>query len=172
MATCKYCGKSIDATEAFKVDVPTKSKTLKSRRVFYCSKAEYQKQINKESYRDSINKTLKYLIGDGISYAVFNKEISNLYTLNDGKTLNDYLIENKTYLDSVLQSKSFSNLYFKSKYLISIIKNNICKYKSTETQSVDIELVSVITDMDTLNINKFKDTKKRRSLADIEDNLL
>lgn len=170
MAVCKYCNKKISTKDAYVEKKHAKTST-KVYSYYYCDKSEYYKYINRTSYRNQINDTLKYLIGCNISYNLFQKELGNEYKLNDGKNLCDYLVEQRDKLDILLQSKDFNTLYAKSKYLISVIKNNLANYISNTKQDITVNLTSVITDMETVNTNTYKNNNKRRSLAEIEDNL-
>ena len=171
MAKCKYCGKQLETKAAYVVKKFSENLKTKYSKTYFCTEIEYVKWINKNSYRDSINKVLEYLIGDKIPYSLFRKEITDLYDLEDGKVLNDYLVEQKDYLNYILSNKSFVSIYAKCKYLIAVIKNKATNYNSNQKQDTNVNLTSVITDMNVININNYKDTKKRRNLAEIEDNL-
>lgn len=89
--------------------------------------------------RDSVYSNLCDIIGQNKSSILF-KEIAQVGKEYGLSKLNQYLEENKTYLQRLFSAKKFSTEYAKIRYLVAILNNNLPNFEIKEEIPVAIEI--------------------------------
>lgn len=153
---CKYCGKSLIRTEAFKVVVGGKNH-------YYCNEAEYNIIIEKENARKELFKNINDIFGYEVINTALFKEVNELLSNYSTELINSYLSDNIQYLSSVMTSKNFINEYGKIRYFTAILRNNLADYSIPEPE------IPRIVEVDIPNLQRFSRKKKRRSILEIEE---
>lgn len=168
---CRACGEVLDTTTAYAVLVNTK-------RSYYCNEEEYNEyKENKRSIQKVAGTSKQQIDKDRMYWLICDiigrKEIINTALWSERKVwrtiatdeiLAAYLEQNKDYLSEMLsriEDKEFNRI----RYLSSIIKNNIGDFtkniQTTEKPKTQVD--------DTFYEPIQTKNKKRRSLADLED---
>ena len=164
---CKICGNQLTNDIAYKVVVNGKNQ-------YYCSDEEYNaKQKEKES-KDKCLKTITEILGSKIVSPVMVKKVNEL------RKFYDYMVIDKTFKECAntiswaLGSKDFNSEFAKTKYIISIVANNIDKvYKKhikdlkdmerlfskneVEPEIIDLDINRPINDRNISDISSFLD---------------
>lgn len=165
---CKWqaCKKDLTTDKAYKVVIDGKN-------AYFCREAHYYAYMEEQEFKEK-KKADKIrrddLIAEIFGYQVINsalyKEMSVINKVANDSKIADYLAENKAYLHSVMQ-RDFSSEYGKIRYFSTIIKNNIKDFKPKVVEVVRPKVVveETIYETPTHTLNK------RRSLADLEDDL-
>lgn len=156
---CRGCGKKVDRDSAYKV---TKGKT----NFYFCSENEYKQIFAEKEKAQETRNELQSLIDDIFGYPVTNtalyKEQSEWAKVKPLETVIAYLNDNKQYISTTLENKSFNNEYGKIRYFSAIVKNNIQSYVPSRPEIIkraDVEIYDT----------KYKPGRKRKCLADYED---
>lgn len=165
MATvkCQACGEMIDRDMAYKVSV---GKTNR----YYCSQQEYMRKLHKDSLAKAVkNDTydkIYYFLGGKTTNTILFSTISSIASVYSYEKIRSYLNDNKEMLERVM-NKNFQSEYAKIKYFCAILSNNIGDYIPKE------EDVAYITDNEYELVEiKYKPKQKRRSMSDLETELL
>ena len=159
---CPACGAALDKSIAFKVTV---GKTNR----YYCTEQEYLNKARKDALLKKVKDDTYEKIYDLFGYVVTNtvlfSSISSLASVYSYEKIRSYLNDNKAMLEKSL-SKSFQSEYAKIRYFNAILSNNLADYIPTEEETYitdnEYELVEI----------KYKPKKKRRSMCDLEMELL
>ena len=97
-AKCKYCGKSIDTDNAFKVIV---GKTNR----YYCNENEYNIIHKTQQVKDDTFNLVHDIFGRKVTNTILYKEINELSIIYEYEKIGAYLNENKNYLTNLMQNK-------------------------------------------------------------------
>lgn len=185
LVTCRACKSKIDRDLAYKV----------GEKSYYCSEKEYlfhlkDKEIkpkekkekdNKKNKEDKKHKITKKdvmaLIFNVFEYKVTNTLLSNklgeLAKIYTYESIYAYIEGNLDFLNRMITNRAYSDERHKINYFLVLIKNNIVDYldvKKYEEEDYNQDYIKVI-DFDFPEI-KYKSTNKRRSLYEIEMELM
>jgi hypothetical protein len=138
---------------------------------YCCSREEYDKHEKEKAKeaadKDKVYKLVCQIIGrDQIINSILWKEKAVWNSVKPDEIIGKYLEENKDYLTSVisrLEDKEFNRI----RYLSTIVKNNIGDFKP----KVEEKIVKVSVDETFYDFVPVARTNKRRSLADLEDDI-
>lgn len=140
LVKCKCCGNKIERDIAFKIVINNKNN-------YYCSEIEYKKMETEKQNKAHVYSLIDEIFGYKIINTVINKEISIISKENTYEKVYKYLLENKQYLEKVM-NRSFDNEYGKIKYFSTIIRNNIKDYKcianKENNESFNVENVKTV----------------------------
>lgn len=165
-AKCRCCGKQIDTNTAYKiVDKNGKNK-------YFCSQSEFEaEEARKKKAKEDKDKVYR-LICDLFGYEIQNTQLFsewNLWNkLKSNEIIYKYLVENKEYLQQIC-NKPFEGEYQRIRYFSAVLKNSLRDFKPKvevdKKPQVKVEIDETIYEVPTYSLNK------RRSLADLEDDL-
>jgi hypothetical protein len=156
LVKCKSCGSKIERDKAYKVIISDKNS-------YYCNQQEYETKVRNKELKDNTYETIYRIFQREVTNTALFKEINFLVDIYGYEKIYSYLIDYKDYLTSVMQ-KSFQSEYSRIRYFSAILKNSLCDYslpEKKEDKEVEVEFVSM----------EKQTTKKRRKLADMEDDL-
>lgn len=154
---CKYCGRKVEKAFAYKIVSGSKNN-------YYCTRQEYVNSIQANAFLCNVkSKSLEIL--DNTTNTLLFKELKDIANVHGYEKISHYLDDNEDYLYKVIHAKTFSSEYCKIKYFTAIIRNNIGDYVIQEPEPVRQVEVEIV------DLQKYKQKKKRRSLADIEEDL-
>jgi len=159
---CQACGVSLDKDIAYKVSVGKVNR-------YYCSQQEYMRKLHKDglarAIKDDTYEKIYDLFGQKITNTVLFSSVSSLASVHSYEKIRSYLYENQTMLERSM-SKSFQSEYAKIRYFCAILSNNLGDYIPAEEEIYitdnEYELVEI----------KYKPKKKRRSMYDLEKELI
>lgn len=154
-AKCKYCGKSIDTKNAYKVVI---GKTNR----YFCNEEEYNITHKVQKIKDDTFALIYRIFGRKITNTILFKEINELSKIYSFEKINAYLTENKRYLSNTLQNKSFQSEYAQIRYFTAILKNSLMDFKHEKKEKINKEIE---IDMPSC---KFKRKPNKKSLAEYE----
>ena len=129
-AKCKYCGKSIDTDNAFKVIV---GKTNR----YYCDENEYNIIHKTQQIKDDTFNLIYDIFGRKVTNTILYKEINELSTIYSYEKIDSYLNENKNYLTNLMQNKSFQSEYAQIRYFAAILKNNLADFHYEKKEKIN-----------------------------------
>lgn len=154
-AKCKYCGKSIDTKNAYKVIV---GKTNR----YFCNEEEYNIMHEAQQIKDDIYNLIYEIFGRKVTNTILYKEINELALVYSYKKMQTYLAQNMKYLSALMQNKSFQSEYAQIRYFTAILKNSLSDFKYEKKEKINKE---VKIDMPSY---KFKRESSKKSLAEYE----
>jgi hypothetical protein len=149
--TCKICSKKITTDIAFKV-------VKGNINYYYCSQQEYEDYIDEKIKKEDCFITVAKILEEPVITPMMKKEINEL------KKFYDYIVIEKTFKEFessirwFLQNKSDCSEYAKTRYIITIVKNNInSTYKKyieeqkqikklfikSENNNIDMEIINI-----------------------------
>ena len=154
-AKCKYCGKSIDTNNAYKIIV---GKTNR----YYCNEEEYNIIHKAKQIKDNTFNLIYEIFGRKITNTILYKEVNELSLVYSFEKIEAYLSKNKEYLGNLMQNKTFQSEYAQIRYFSAILKNSLTdfKYEKKENINRNIEI-----DMPSC---KFIRRQYRKSLVEYE----
>ena len=165
-AKCQICKTPLDTNTAYKItDKNGKNK-------YFCSQSEYEaEEARKKKAKEDKDKVYR-LICDLFGYEVQNTQLFaewNLWNkLKSNEIIYKYLVENKEYLQQIC-NKPFEGEYQKIRYFSAVLKNSLRDFKPKvevdKKSQVKVEIDEIIYEAPIYSLNK------RRSLADLEDDL-
>ncbi len=172
-AKCKHCGEWLDTKEAIKVTEDGKNR-------YYCnalcctkhSEELIEKAKVKAEY-DEIFELTKDIFGyEFAGYSLLKREIDSWEKLTTRDKIIAYLKENKDWLSTTM-SKEFNSDYNRVRYYSVVVSSKLHDYKPKVQEEVKVqfkvqqrvEIDDTVYDAPTRSLNK------RRSLADLEDEL-
>ena len=155
-AKCKYCGKSIDTNNAYKIVV---GKTNR----YYCNEEEYNIIHKSQQIKDNTYNLIYEIFGRNITNTILYKEMNELSDIYTYAKIGAYLSENREYLSNIIQNKSFQSEYAQIRYFTAILKNNLTDFKYEKKEKINIE---VEIDMPACN---FKRKSGRKPLIEFEE---
>ena len=173
LVTCRICKKKINKETAYVVTSFGEKK--RKTNLYYCSEKEldaYEEKLEKENQKKALAKKEKDDVYDFLcnifGYKVINTTLFNEWnkwkTLKPNSIILEYLKERQDYLTQVCQ-RDFKNEGQKIMYFSAILKNSLHDFRPVENTSarpkvqIDETIYSVSP----------KNTNKRRSVADLED---
>lgn len=165
-AKCQICGKQGEVTTMYKKVVGKINK-------YYCSLSEYEAEEERKRKvtedKDRVYRLICDIMGEQeiINSALF-KEWVEWNKVADNVKIAQYLEESKDYLTSAL-GKITSSEYSRIRYLSTIIKNSIKDFKVQPKVQNKVQPKVVIDDV--VYEAPTRSLNKRRSLADLEDEL-
>lgn len=134
-AKCKYCGKSIDTNNAYKIVV---GKTNR----YYCNEEEYNILHKAKQIKDDTFYLIYEIFGRKITNTILYKEVNELSSVYSFEKIETYLSINKEYLSNLMQNKTFQSEYAQIRYFSAILKNSLTdfKYEKNEKINKNIEI--------------------------------
>ena len=164
LVTCKICNRKIDKDSCYKV-------VVKGNNCYYCSQEEYDKREQEKAKnaadKDKVYRLVCQIVGrDKIINTMLWKEKAIWNSVKSDEIIGKYLEENKDHLISLISSIEDKE-YPRIRYLSAIIKNNIGDFKP----KVEEPVVKVSVDETLYDFVPQARTNKRRSLADLEDDV-
>jgi YHS domain-containing protein len=161
LVKCKICGKQIDRDTCFKRIVNGKN--------WYChSEEEYNdwdaERKKKQDDKDRVYNIITEIFGYEIQNSILFKEWTSWNVLKSDEIIAKYLDENIDYLTKAI-ARLISSEYAKIRYFSTILKNNLHDFKPKVIE----EPVKIHVDETIYNITNISPVNKRRSLADLED---
>lgn len=165
-AKCRICGAQLNTDTAYKVaGKPTK---------YYCSESEYKAEEERKTKaaedKDKVYRLICDIMGvpEIINSALF-KEWVEWNKVADNEKIARYLEDNKDYLTTVI-SRIENKIYNRIRYLSAILKNSLGDYKVKVVNETVKAQPKVVID-ETVYETPTRSLNKRRSLADLEDEL-
>ena len=164
-AKCRICGKTLDTSTAFKIEgKPTK---------YFCSQAEWQaEEERKRKVAEDKDKTYTLIcriIGrETIINTALWAEWREWSKVADDAKIGQFLAENEEYLTNVI-SRLTNAEFPRIRYLSTVLKNRLGDYKPKVVEEVKVQPKVVIDE--TVYETPTRSLNKRRSLADLEDEL-
>lgn len=164
---CKICGKVLDTSEAFRVE----GKQPK----YFCSQSEYEAEEERKRKaaedKDRVYRLICDIMGEQeIINSALWKEVQVWHQVADDEKIAKYLEENKDYLTTAI-GRIENKIYNRIRYLSAILKNSLGDYKpKVVNEPVKMQPKVVIVD-ETMYEAPTRSLNKRRSLADLEDEL-
>lgn len=165
-AKCRYCKESLSTFNSYRVEEDGK-------RMYFCSEDHYKKYDNVRLLKkqDEENKNSSYdiisiIFGYRLQNTALFKEWKCWNEIADNKKILQYLKENQDYLMQVMK-KDFSSEYGKIKYFSTILKNSLGDFKP----KVEEPVIKVSVDETFYDFVPTVSSKRRRSLADLEDDI-
>lgn len=128
--------------------------------MYYCSEQEHKEYLKAKTVRDNTYNLINDIFGRKVINTILFKEINEISNTYPYQHIYSYLIENQQYLSRVI-SKDFKSEYAQIRYFTAILKNSLSDYKEKEPdikRNVSDEIITM----------KYRQQKKRRSLAEIE----
>lgn len=168
-AKCKICGKVLDTSVAYKIDgKPNK---------YFCSESEWQAEEERKKKaaedRDRAYELICRIIGrETIINTALWSEWKEWSKVADDVKIGQFLAENEEYLTGMIGR--LANAEFpRIRYLSTVLKNRLGDYKPKVQENVKVQLkVQPRVDIDeTIYEAPTRNLNKRRSLADLEDEL-
>ena len=166
-AKCQICGKQGEVAEMYKRVVGKINK-------YYCSLSEFEAEEERKRKAAEDKDRVYRLICDImeapeiINSALF-KEWVEWNKVADNVTIIKYLEENKDYITTAI-SRIENKIYNRIRYLSAILKNSLGDYKPKLVDETVKAQPKVVID-DTVYEAPTRSLNKRRSLADLEDEL-
>ena len=170
---CKYCGNQLDTKESYKITVNNKNQ-------YYCTEncymSEENEKLNKAKIKaeyDEIFEITKDIFGyEFSSYSLLKREICAWEKLSSRDKIILYLKENKDWLSSVMD-KEFNGDFGRVRYFSVVVLSKLHDYKPKVQENVKVQSkVQPRVDIDeTIYEAPTRNLNKRRSLADLEDEL-
>ena len=168
-AKCKWCGAWLNTKEAIQVSDDGKNR-------YYCnawcctkhSEELVEKAKIKAEY-DEIFELTKDIFGYEFNgYSLLKREVSAWEKLTTKDKIIAYLKENKDWLSTTM-SKEFSGDYNRVRYYSVVVSSKLHDYKPKVQEEVKVQPKVEIDD--TVYEAPTRSLNKRRSLADLEDEL-
>lgn len=154
-AKCKYCGKSIDTKNAYKVVVGKINR-------YFCNEEEYNIVHKAQQIKDDTFNIIYEIFGRKITNTILYKEINELSSIYSFEKIKAYLSENIEYLSNIIQKKSFQSEYAQIRYFVAILKNSLTDFKYEKKEKINKE---VEIDMPTCT---FKRKPNKKTLTEYE----
>lgn len=165
-AKCKICGKVLDTSVAYKVE----GKQNK----YYCSeqelRAEEERKKKASEDRDRAYELICRIIGrETIINTALWSEWREWSKVADDAKIGQFLVENEEYLTGVIGRLADAE-FPRIRYLSTVLKNRLGDYKpKVVNEPIKVQPKVVIDE--TMYEAPARSLNKRRSLADLEDEL-
>lgn len=159
---CRLCGKELTTDKAFCVKVNEKN-------TYYCSSEEYDVLLEKAKAKTECNNYISNLMGTPFVVPALAKLVNKLSDYYDYNIIQKSFKDNSDKIKWILTNKSFNSEFAKSKYIMSIVLNNIDKtYKAylkeqEELKKLFFQLNTNDIDIEILNSNRNEVKVKRNS---------
>jgi hypothetical protein len=164
-AKCKICGKVLNTDEAFRLEgKPPK---------YFCSESEWKAEEERKKKaaedKDKAYTLICRIIGrETIINTALWSEWKEWSKVADDAKIGQFLAENEEYLTGVI-SRLTDAEFPRIRYLSTVLKNRLGDYKPKVQENVKVQPKVVIDD--TMYDAPTRNLNKRRSLADLEDEL-
>lgn len=158
LVKCRACGQKIDRNNAFKVVVGDKN-------AYYCNEKEYEKICEERKNKDLMYGQINEIFGYVVTNTALFKEMTPLIAQYGYKMLYFYFKDNFDYLYSIAH-RDFDKEYGRIRYFSVVIGNSIHDYSKTKISN-ESQIHKEIS-MDDPGKNQYKRKNKKRSLAEIE----
>jgi hypothetical protein len=165
-AKCKICGKVLNTDEAFRLEgKPPK---------YFCSESEWQTEEERKKKaaedRDKAYELICRIIGrETIINTALWSEWKEWSKVADDAKIGQFLAENEEYLAGVIGRLTDAE-FPRIRYLSTVLKNRLGDYKPKIVNEPVKMQPKVVID-DTMYEAPTRNLNKRRSLADLEDEL-
>lgn len=158
LVKCRFCSKKIDKKDAFSVKKNGKN-------LYYCNEQEYNTILMNQHYKNQIYENITNIFGYKVTNTALFKELADLCGTHGYELVYHYICDNTKKLCEAM-NKDFVHEYAKIRYFSAIIKNSIVDYRDKEyrqkTYTPPIKYSQDVVE------TKFKASKQRRALSDIE----
>lgn len=168
-AKCKICGKVLDTSIAFKVE----GKPAK----YFCSESEWKVEEERKKKaaedKDRVYNLICRIIGrETIINTALWSEWKCWSKVADDAKIGQFLAENEEYLTGVIGRLTDAE-FPRIRYLSTVLKNRLGDYKPKVQEEVKVQFkVQPAVEIDnTVYESPTHSLNKRRSLADLEDEL-
>ena len=168
-AKCRICGAQLDTSVAFRVE----GKPVK----YFCSESEWQAEEERKRKaaedKDMVYTLICRIIGrETIINTALWAEWKCWSKVADDAKIGQFLAENEEYLTSVIGRLTDAE-FPRIRYLSTVLKNRLGDYKPKVQEEVKVQFkVQPKVDIDeTMYEAPTRNLNKRRSLADLEDEL-
>lgn len=168
-AKCRICGKVLNTNEAFKIE----GKPAK----YFCSESEYNSEEERKKKasedKDMVYTLICRIIGrETIINTALWSEWKEWSKVADDAKIGQFLAENEEYLTGVIGRLADAE-FPRIRYLSTVLKNRLGDYKPKVQENVKVQFkVQPRVDIDeTMYEAPARNLNKRRSLADLEDEL-
>lgn len=115
---CKICGKELLNTEGYKI-------TKNNKNSYYCSEDEYNELLKKNENRDKCLLEISRILKAKIVPPVLTKQVNELNKFYSYTVIEKVFLENRAYLEKIIESKTFVSEFAKAKYIMTIVMNKI-----------------------------------------------
>lgn len=169
---CRICGKTLNKDLAYRA-VTIGPKSGKEVIKYCCSEQEWQAEENRKKKFQEDKDRVYYLICDIFGYEIQNTRLFDEWAkwnkLKSNEVIYQYIRENEDYLRKICD-KQYDDENGRIRYFSAILKNSLYDFKPkvvNEEKKVQPKVVieEVIYEAPARSLNK------RRSLADLEDEL-
>lgn len=158
---CRICKKELPKEQAYKVK---KGKTNQ----YYCTKEEYDNLMQQKEDRLKCLDTIAKIMNIPMIPPVMVKQINTLNSFYTYGIIKKTFEENKQNIQWVLENKDFKSEFAKTKYIISIVANNINKVFLRERE-MDKQVINKKTDIVDVDIFTEEIVTTKRKVSDISD---
>nr|WP_308545870.1 hypothetical protein [uncultured Lachnoclostridium sp.]DAF89816.1 MAG TPA: protein of unknown function (DUF3330) [Siphoviridae sp. cteLh2] len=148
---CQICGKTLYTNEAYRVSFNKKNK-------YFCSEEEYQKDLQLKKEKENCYSVVAEIMEVPFITPMMKKEIGNLNQFYNFAIIEKTFKECEQNIKWFLSNNNSSSEYGKTRYVITIIQNNINsvakKYKQLQNtrekelqkiQTVDVDIINIST---------------------------
>lgn len=148
---CQICGKTLYTNEAYRVSFNKKNK-------YFCSEKEYQKDLQLKKEKENCYSVVAEIMEVPFITPMMKKEIGNLNQFYNFAIIEKTFKECEQNIKWFLSNNNSSSEYGKTRYVITIIQNNINsiakKYKRLQNtrekelqkiQTVDVDIINIST---------------------------
>lgn len=158
---CQICGKKINTSEAYKIQIKNKNK-------YYCSEEEYQKDLWQKQAKDQCFNTILEIMNIPFVTPMMKKELNNLNKFYDFN-----IIENtfKRYIKQIqwfLNNNNSSSEYGKTRYIMTIIQNNI-NAVATEIKNIHQEREKELNNTNKVDVDIINLSQCNTSQSEVSD---
>lgn len=175
-AKCKYCGKALDTSEAYKIEI-VGPKTGKITYKYCCSESEWQEEEGRKRKaaedKDRAYELICRIIGrETIINTALWSEWKCWSSVADDAKIGQFLAENEEYLTGVIGRLTDAE-FPRIRYLSTVLKNRLGDYKPKVQEEVKVQekVLEKVVVAETFYEAPTHSINKRRSLADLEDEL-
>ena len=165
---CFICGKEVDKKTAFKMPYAT------NKNHYYCSEEEYNTFMAEKNKEDKFQLDVRAFFDLDFditerSWKEMSAFFSELRKTYSREQILWYIEQNIDKIVSAVQKKEpFSYEFVMYRYIIAIIKNNI-KFFISQNPLPDNRVEEVEVDFYMASFDKYKPSKTRRAMSDIEE---
>lgn len=148
---CQICGKTLYTNEAYRVSFNKKNK-------YFCSEEEYQKDLQLKKEKENCYSVVAEIMEVPFITPMMKKELGSLNQFYKFAIIEKTFKECEQNIKWFLSNNNSSSEYGKTRYVITIIQNNINsvakKYKQLQNtrekelqkiQTVDVDIINIST---------------------------
>lgn len=173
---CKYCKNEIDKKTAYAVEYLTKSLNVKHR--YYCDVdcehkefMEKEKKTKLKEIEKSARESVRDILGLNTDKNIyFSKMYKDLRITFGDELIYEYILNQRTEIENVLETKDFATTNSKVKYFFAMAQNNIEVFNNNRAVT-RVENRKTTTVFDDFEIIEVVNTDKKRSINDIMKNM-